>query len=42
MCELCVRAERAGSRVDELVPVTTLLDPAEFREEEVTALFFRR
>jgi hypothetical protein len=40
--ELRVRIEQAGFRVDELVLVTTLLDPAEFSKEEVAALFFRR
>ncbi len=40
--ELRVRVEQAGFRVDELVLVTTLLDPAEFSKEEVAALFFQR
>ncbi len=40
--ELRVRIEQAGFRVDELVLVTTLLDPAAFGKEEVAALFFRR
>jgi hypothetical protein len=40
--ELRVRIEQAGFRVDELVLVTTLLDPAAFSKEEVAALFFRR
>jgi hypothetical protein len=37
-----VRVEQAGFRVDELVLVTTLLDPAEFAKEEVATLFFQR
>lgn len=40
--ELRVRIEQAGFRVDELVLVTTLLDPAEFPKEEVAALFLQR
>jgi hypothetical protein len=42
MRELRVRVEQAGFRVDELVLVTTLLDPVEFSKEEVATLFFRR
>lgn len=40
--ELRVRVEQAGFRVDELVLVTTLLDPEAFPKEEVAALFFQR
>jgi hypothetical protein len=40
--ELRVRVEQAGFRVDELVLVTTLLDPGEFSKEEVAAQFFQR
>lgn len=40
--ELRVRVEQAGFRVDELVLVTSLLDPVEFRKEEVAALFLQR
>jgi len=40
--ELRVRVEQAGFRVDELVPVTTLLDAAAYTKEEVAGLYFRR
>jgi hypothetical protein len=40
--ELRVRIEQPGFRVNELVLVTSLLDPAEFNKEEVAGLFFQR
>jgi hypothetical protein len=40
--ELRVKIEQAGFRVDELILVTTLLDPLEFAKEELASLFRER
>jgi hypothetical protein len=40
--ELRVKVQRAGFRVEELVLVTTLLDPQEYSKEEVADLYLKR
>lgn len=42
MRELRVSVERPGFRVDELVLVTTLLDPLEYTKDELAELYFER
>ena len=42
MRELRVRVSQPGYRVDELVLVTTMLDPLEYTKEELAMLYFER